>query len=318
MSIEDLQIILQIARFRNITAAATSLGMQVATASAALKRVEAQLGTQLFIRTTRQLRLSNAGEKYLPLCEQSLNLLEQAKLNIKEDLNLVEGDIRIAVSSDFGRNILLPWLDEFMDEYPKVTVRINVSDANIDFYRDSVDMALRYGFPNDANLYGFKICNVPKLLCASEQYLKQNGRPNNLTDLLTHNGLHYQIHDVVHDEWIFTQDDKHFKIKMKGNRITNDAELVRRWCVAGKGLAAKSCLDMSQDLLTGKVVNLLPEYQLTPSELWLIFPTRQSITPAARLLRNKLQKECTQLINQLIENKILDKKFQAVNGNKES
>jgi len=166
MLLEDLQVVLKVAEFRSITAAATSLDMRTATASAALKRVERVLGVELFIRTTRQLRLSAAGERYIPQCQQALQMLELARQNMQGEQDMVDGELRIALSSDLGRNLVMPWLDEFIETHPKVRLRVNISDSNIDFYRDSVDIALRYGSPTDANLYGFKICNIPGLLCA--------------------------------------------------------------------------------------------------------------------------------------------------------
>ena len=122
MLIEDLQVILKVAEFRSITAAASSLDMRTATASAAVKRVEQALGAELFVRTTRQLRLSSAGEKYLPQCQQALQLLEQARHNILDDRDLIEGELRLAVSSDLGRNRILPWLDDFMAQHPALQV----------------------------------------------------------------------------------------------------------------------------------------------------------------------------------------------------
>lgn len=307
MLLEDLDVVLKVAEFRSITAAAASLDMRTGTASAALKRVEAELGMALFIRTTRQVRLSNAGEKYLPQCQQALQILSQAKQNIKEELDVIEGELRIAVSSDLGRNLVMPWLDEFMDDYPGLSLRSHVSDSNIDFYRDSVDIALRYGFPNDANLYGFKICNVPRLICATPEYLITKGEPKHPQELAEHNGLHYQLHDVVHDVWHFSHEGKDHKIKMKGNRIANDGDLVRRWCVAGKGVAAKSSLDMAADLLAKNVVTLMPEYEPTPTELWLICPSRQSISPAVRLLRDRLREKSRELLSQMVNQGILNK-----------
>ena len=306
MLLEDLQVILKVAEFRSITAAATHLDMRTATASAALKRVESVLGVELFIRTTRQLRLSSAGERYIPQCEQALLMLNQARLNIKDDLDVVEGELRIAMSSDLGRNLVTPWLDEFMDTYPDVSVRANISDSNIDFYRDSVDIALRYGSPNDANLYGFKICNIPGILCATHEYLDKNGTPKHPHDLPSHNGLFYQLYDIIHDVWEFSQGGTEYKIKMSGNRASNDGDLVRRWCVAGKGLAVKSCIDMSSDLLAGKVVSVMPEFKPRSTELWLICPSRQSITPAVRLLRDSFREKSAAILNQLIEKGILD------------
>jgi len=306
MLLEDLQVVLKVAEFRSITAAATHLDMRTSTASAALKRVESALGVELFVRTTRQLRLSSAGERYIPQCEQALFMLDQARQNMKDDLDVVDGELRIALSSDLGRNLVIPWLDEFMETYPNVSLKINISDSNIDFYRDSVDIALRYDSPNDASLYGFKICNIPGLLCATQAYLDKNGTPEHPHDLASHNGLFYQLYDIIHDTWTFSQDGTDYKIKMRGNRASNDGDLVRRWCVAGQGLAVKSCLDMSADLLSGKVVNVMPEFKPRSTELWLICPSRQSITPAVRLLRDTFREKSTAILNQLIKKGFLD------------
>ncbi|WP_165856092.1 LysR family transcriptional regulator [Marinobacter sp. JSM 1782161] len=299
MTLEDLQVVLKVAEFRSITAAAISLDMRTATASAAVKRVEKALGAELFVRTTRQLRLSGAGEKYLPQCEQALHMLELARHNIRDDRETVEGELRLAVSSDLGRNLVIPWLDELMAEQPDLSLRVNVSDSNIDFYRDSVDMALRYGSPDDASLFGFKICDIYGVLCATQAYLDQHGWPGHPHDLAPHNGLFYQLQDIPHDTWTFTQEGQRFKVRMHGNRSSNDGDLVRRWCVAGLGIAVKSCLDMSDDLLAGRVISIMPEYQTRMTELWLICPSRQSITPAVRLLRDRLREKCTGILDEL-------------------
>lgn len=307
MLLEDLQVILKVAEFKSITTAATSLDMRTATASAAIKRVEAALGVDLFIRTTRHLRLSNAGERYIPQCQQALQMLAHAKQNMQEDLDIIEGELRIALSSDLGRNLVSTWLDEFVELHPNVKLKLNISDSNIDFYRDSVDIALRYGSPTDANLYGFKICKVPGVLCASPAYLDEKGRPENPQDLVTHNGLFYQLHDVIHNIWQFEQGDKRSKIKMNGNRASNDGDLVRRWAVSGKGIAVKSCLDMSKDLLAENVVPVMPAFKARSTELWLVCPSRQSITPAVRLLRDMLREKCRVILEQLVSKGILAK-----------
>ena len=299
MLIEDLQVVLKVAEFRSITKAAASLDMQTATASAALKRVEKALGMDLFIRTTRQLRLSSAGERYIPHCEQALATLNVAKQNIMSDIDVVEGELRIGLSSDLGRNLVIPWLDDIMQVHSRVSLKAHISDSTIDFYRDPVDIALRYGSPKNANLYGFKICDVPGLLCASPAYLELHGTPEHPNDLSKHNGLFYELHDITHNVWEFSYKDEQFKIKMNGNRTANDGELVSRWCATGKGLAVKSCLDVSSDLLTGKIVNVMPEFTPRATELWIICPSRQSITPAVRLLRDTFKQKCEGILNEL-------------------
>jgi len=195
---------------------------------------------------------------------------------------------------------VVPWIDELMATHPGLNLRVQITDTNVDFYRDSVDMALRYGAPSDTNLYGFKICDVPSLLCASPDYLSRHGRPIHPDDLENHNGLFYQLQDIPFDLWTFKRGDEEYRVKMTGDRASNDGDLVRRWCVAGRGLAIKSCLDMSDDLLAGRVTTIMPGYAPPVSELWLICPTRQSITPAMRLLRDDLRAKVGELMNAMI------------------
>ena len=305
MLLEDLNVVLKVAEFRNITAAATHLNMRTATASAAVKRVEQALGAELFVRTTRSLRLSSAGERFLPTCEQAMLMLTNAKQNLKGDTGIIEGELRLGLSSDLGRNVVAPWLDDFMDEHDKVSVKLNLNDSNIDFYRDPIDLALRYGSPDDANVYGFKICDVPRLLVASPSYIARHGAPENLEDLQLHNGLFYQLHDKVYNEWELLHQGKPLKIKMHGNRTANDGEMVRRWAVAGKGVAVKSGLDICDDITNGRLITLLPDYQPKPTQLWLICPSRQSITPAVRLLRDMLKTRCAECLVRLKESSVV-------------
>jgi DNA-binding transcriptional LysR family regulator len=307
MQIDDLKLILKVAECRSITLAAAKLDMRTATASAAIKRVESALGCELFIRTTRHLRLSSAGERYIPQCEQALAVLETARQNLKGEHDAIEGELRVATSSDLGRNLVIPWIDDIMDRYPSVSLRTHISDSNIDFFRDSVDIALRYGSPSDSSVYGFKICNVPRLLCATPTYLAKYGEPEHPDDLAQHQGLFYQLQDIINNVWEFTDGQKKYKVKMQGRRASNDGDLVRRWCVAGKGLAVKSALDIADDLLNDRVITLMPGYQHTCGELWLICPSRQSITPAVRLLRDVCREKATRLLQQLVDKGVLAK-----------
>jgi len=310
MLLEDLQVVLKIAEHGSITGAATHLDMSTPRASTALKRVEEALGAELFIRTTRRLRLSSAGERYLPKCEEALLLLDEGRQLIRSDQDTLDGELRIAASSDLGRNLIRSWLNEFMDIHPEINLRLSLSDSNVDLFRDAIDIAIRYlrpGSVNDANLYGFKICDVPHLLCASPAYLDKHGAPDHPNDLTLHNGLIYQLYDITHDMWTFTRHGETFKVRMKSNRVTNDGDLVRRWCVDGKGLALKSCLDISTDLLSGDLVGIMDQYSPGSTELWLLFPSRQLINPATRLLRDTIKVKCTALLDQLAKEGLLGK-----------
>ena len=299
MLVKDLQVTLKVAEFKSIKLAAESLDMQIATASAALKRVEKSFGIELFVRSTRNLRLTSAGEKFIPQIEQAYLTLTNISESVREEQGLVEGDLRLSAPSDLGRSVLLPWVNEFMALHPKINLKLHISDSNIDFFRDPIDIAVRYGVPIDSSMYGYKICDVPIVLCAAPSYLERFGTPVVPDDLTAHNGLCFQVHGSVHDTWHFSNETEVFKVKMACDRSTNDSELVKRWCVDGHGLAQKSILEMADELLAGNVQMLLPDYSKTTIELWLICPSRKLITPMMRLFREHIQKQCQDKLNEL-------------------
>ena len=308
MNIKDLTLFVRTAQTCNITASALQLEMSPAAASAALKRLEKQLGVQLFIRSTRKLRITAEGERYLVHCTEALAALEKGKASLNEIQGKIAGEIRLSASSDLGRNIVLPWLDEVMDAYPELSIQFNVGDNLADFYHDKIDMALRYGEPEDSSLVAFLIAKIDRVVCASPAYLAQYGEPHHPNDLSQHNCLFYRFGERVYDTWPFIdstgistgkntvksagKSSGKYKVKVSGNRLSNDADVVHRWVVAGKGITMKSRLDMAADLRSGHVVELLSDFNSPPINLWLICPNRTQVTPAMLMLRDLLRSKC--------------------------
>ncbi|MCQ8878378.1 LysR family transcriptional regulator [Pseudoalteromonas shioyasakiensis] len=308
MKIADLQVLLKVAELHSITAAANKLDMSSSAASMSLKRIEQSLGAQLFVRTTRQLRLTPEGERYLPLCQQVLDLLQQGQVLINEEQQSFSGEVRLAVSSEMGRNLMRVLLNNLMHKYSEITVRLHASDSRVDFYRDGVDVALRAltkEAVKELNLYGFKICNIPHLLCASPEYIAKHGAPITPDDLPDHNALLYKLYEVVHDNWELHHHSQKYKVKMNSDRAVNDGDIVRRWCVDGVGIAKKSAIDVAQDLLSGRLKRLMPDHSIPLTEMWLVLPSKQLISPAIRLIRDELKQTINELREQLIANNIL-------------
>lgn len=294
MKVDDLNLFVRTAHTCNITAAANQLNMTAAAASAAIKRLENQLGTQLFIRSTRQLRLTAEGERFLLHCQQALTSLEEGKDSLHAMQGKIAGKIRLSTSSDFGRNILLPWLDEIMLANPELSLDLSLGDSLSDFYLDRVDMQLRYGEPEDSSLIAFPIIKMDRVICASPRYLAEYGKPETPEDLLQHNCLCYQVAGSSFDTWTFQQGKQTQKIKVGGKHEANDADIIHRWVVAGKGIAYKSRLDMAADLSSGKVVELLKDYQSPELSIYLICPSRKQVTPVVLMLRDFLREKCAE------------------------
>ena len=292
MQLNDLKLFIRVADCGSLTAAAVELDISSAVASAGLKRLEKELGTTLFIRSTRSLRLTDAGERYLIHCRRALVDLDLGHRAIESSQASISGLLSFAVPSDIGRNVLLPWLDEFLLEYPELKLRLHIGDNLSDFYRDKIDVALRSGKPKDSALVAFKICNSRRVLCASPGYIRQFGEPISLEQLPQHNCLFFMLDERTHDQWIFNKNGQQHKVRVTANRTCNDADIARRWAVAGQGLVFKSWLDLTDDIESGRLVPLLNDYQGEEADLYLVCPGREHVTPVVLLLRDMLRRRC--------------------------
>ena len=130
LQVQDLQLFMQIVHTGNISKAAAQFQLTPAAASAALKRLEQHLQSQLLVRSTRSLRLTPAGERFLSHCQNALTALAQGEQELAMSQAQVGGELRLSAPSDLGRHLLLPWLDEFMQRHPAVRLRLELSDRS--------------------------------------------------------------------------------------------------------------------------------------------------------------------------------------------
>lgn len=297
MNISELNLFVRIVETGSITESAKQMGITTAAASYALRRLEEQLDVQLFIRTTRQLRITTQGEKFLFHCRQALESLEQGIISAHQIQGNVSGEIRFSVSSDLGRNIIFPWVDEMLDKHPSLAIDLNVSDSLSNFFTDQVDVALRYGKPEDSTMVSFHIATVKRITCASPSYLSKFGEPTHPEDLRKHNCLLYRLGGRLFNNWEYTNNSGNYRTKVSSNRISNDTDIVRRWAVAGKGVAYRSQIDIAADLRNGNLVPLLADFQSPPVELYLLSPSRRQVTPAVIAFREMLREKCAQMVS---------------------
>lgn len=191
---DDLQLFVRAADLGSLSAAARVMDLSPAVASAALKRIEQQLGTRLLARSTRSLRLTAEGEGFLAYARASLSALDEGRRLLASGQDHVSGVLQLSAPSDFGRNQLLPWLDAFQQEHPQLNVRLLLGDRIADLFRQPVDIALRYGEPEDSSLIALPIApdNI-RVLCAAPSYLARHGEPRHLEQLAQHNCLLYML-----------------------------------------------------------------------------------------------------------------------------
>ncbi|MDX9838948.1 MAG: LysR family transcriptional regulator [Azoarcus sp.] len=296
IALKDLEIFVRTVHAGSLSAAARLMDITPAAASASLKRLEADLGVRLFVRSTRRQRLSQEGEAYLQHCLQALELLDQGRRAATAGQLELSGTLQLSIPSDIGRRLLLPWLDEFLADYPRLQLRVQVSDRVADVFQQPVDIALRYGNPPDSRMVALPLApDNRRVLCASPAYLDRCGTPETPADLVRHNCLCFMLNDQVHDRWRFSRGNEESLVNVRGNRIADDGETVRRWAAAGHGIAYKSFLDAQQDLRDGRLVALCTDWSGEPSPLNLLCASRRQIGPAVQLLRQHLQRRIDQL-----------------------
>lgn len=296
-ALRDFELFLLVADCGSLSAAARRLDITPAAASIGLKRLEAELGAQLFLRSTRSLRLTDQGQIFLEHCRQAVQLLADGKEALLTGNAALRGVLQLSLPSDFGRHVVLPWLDEFQAINPDLTLRLLLTDRPADIYRHPVDLALRYGNLADSALVALPIApDNRRILCASPAYIERHGRPETPNDLGDHNCLCFLLGDYVHDRWRFFQGDREFSVQVKGNRISDDGDVARRWAIAGQGIAYKSALDVAGDLRAGRLIRLCPGFTGEPAPLHLLCADRRQISPLVKALREFVAERCAGLL----------------------
>lgn len=294
-----LQLFVCAAEAGSFSAAARRLDLGPVQASATIARLERELGVRLFERSTRRLRLTEAGEQWLPHARQLLAAWEggQAALRgITAEDQPLSGRLRVSLPSDIGRQHLWRWIEDFIasDGSSALQLELRLSDRVADLVQEPVDYAVRYGEPPDSSLIALPLApDNRRVLCASPAYVARHGQPPTPADLRGHNCLRWMLGDSLHGRWRFTSPDgEACAVEVSGDRTVDDGGLVREWAVAGLGIAYKSRLDVAADLAAGRLVALLPEWLGEPAPLHWMAVGRHRLTPALRRLAESIRAHC--------------------------
>lgn len=293
-SLQDIRVFIETARVNSFSEAARNLGQTPAAVSKAIQRLEAELGFSLFIRSTRRLRLSEQGEQYLPYCINALDQLLEGKACIENRKHSLSGLLKISMPSDTGRTILLPLLDSFLDMHPNLEIQLHLSDSYADIYSQSVDIALRFGDPEDSSLIAMPIAKGNyRILCASPGYLSSHTNIENPIQLKEHNCLCFSVTEGLLSKWWLKDhlSGEETQITVSGNRKASDGNVVRLWAKQGRGIAYKSLLDIVDDLRSGDLVQVCPDWKGEDAPLYMVFANRSQYSPAVQQLREYLQNQ---------------------------
>lgn len=284
----DIRLFVEAARLGGISAAGRKLGVTPAAASARLAKLEASLSTRLFERTTRQLRLTDEGRLYLRHCMRALQALDDADAALQAGRTVVRGKIRISTTSDFGRNMLMGWLDEFNTLYPEVTFALTLADSVSNLLHDEIDLAIRFGAPReDTSLIARPLATNRRVLVASPDYLARHGEPASPADLARFHTIVLSIAAGPLNEWRFVRGDEtaDYTAPHETSRETNDGAVTRIWALDGYGIALKSLWDIDADLRAGRLRIVLRDWRYAwDTPLHALFHRNRYRPPRVRAL----------------------------------
>lgn len=279
LQLGSLELFCAAAELGSFTAAATAASVTPAAVSRTISRMEARLGVRLFVRTTRQIRLTEAGRGYLEQCRQALLLLAEAEREISGQQTAPAGTLRISVPTTYGHHRLLPLLPAFRARHPQVQVDVHISNRSIDFVAEGYDLAIRMRPPADSNLIARTLEEMPIVVVASPEYLRRAGTPNSIEALQQHECLQFLRPSTGRKApWVLSRNGKPEEIQTPGGYTCSEDIL---GCVtlarAGAGLYQIMRFVVEEDLRRGTLVEVLQPHAGPARPVTLIYPHRRPV-----------------------------------------
>lgn len=273
----------------NISAAGRDLGMAPAVASAKLAKLETTLGADLLHRSTRKVALSLEGAEFLPFAQEILAQEEAGRAAMGQGQSKVTGTLRFAAPSTFAQTYIAPLLPDFLSLQPRLSLDLKFSDSQFNLIEGSFDLALRNAALTDTTLKGRKLADDVRVLAASPDYLERLGTPTKPSDLANHRLIAFRDRsprDLVSDRGsrdVFDTSGENCQLTL------DDGSSHRQATLAGAGISVNSVWSIYNELRSGALVRVLPEYTLAEGTgLWLIYPQSNVLSPKVRVFMDFL------------------------------
>jgi DNA-binding transcriptional LysR family regulator len=272
------------AELESFTAAAAAASVNPAAVSRTVASLEKRLGVQLFVRTTRQIRLTDPGKRYFEQCREALNHLVDAEREATGQQTTPAGVLRISMPTPYAHYRVLPLLAEFRKRYPGVTVETHLSNRNIDFADEGFDLAIRGRAPRDSGLIARKLEDSELVVVASPVYLRRANKLKTLDDLANHECIQFELPSSGRNiPWEFNQDGNSVQISTLGG-VGSSGDVLAGVTLArhGAGLFQTYRFVVEKDIADGTLIELLPQYGGCSRPFILLYPHGRHLASRVR------------------------------------
>ena len=289
-TLEQMQIFTRVAELASFTQAAESLGLPKASVSTAVQQLEAALGTRLLHRTTRRVQLTQDGQAFYERSKDLLSDMDDLQTMFQQPGTLaLRGRVRLDMSTGIARHAVIPRLPELLLAHPLLEIELSSTERRVDVVREGFDCVLRAGPVNDPGLIARPVGHLRMINCASPAYLQTHGTPETLSDLATHELVHYvSTLGAKSGGFDYMEGDKDFALRMLGPVTVNNAEAYTAACLAGLGIIQVPAVGVQDLVSQGRLIAVLPAHVARPMPLTMLYANRRNLSKRVRVVMDWL------------------------------
>ncbi len=280
--LENIRTYVRVVELGSLSAAGRDLRLSPAVVSHRLQQLESHLGVRLLNRTTRQMQPTEHGQAFYEASQDVMNAVDHAESVVAEASLNPQGALKVTAPLGFGRRVLAPLVPAFQARYPKIDMRLRLSEHLIDLLEEAVDVAVRMAILTDSSLIARKIADCERVLAAAPDYLDARGTPSTPDDLLKHQCLLLRYAGSVQFRWTLRMPDGPVSLPITGTLDADDGDVLTDWALGGQGIVMKPVWEIAAHLKTGRLKPILLDFPPEPLTLAVIYPHRQFLSARVR------------------------------------
>lgn len=299
--LDNIRVFIRVYELGGLSSAGRDQRLSPAVVSNRIKELEKHLGARLFNRTTRRLTPTEQGRLFYNGAQKILEAVMEAESAVTDITKGKRGSVHIAAPLGLGKRVIAPLVPQFNDLYPKIEVRLRLTDRKLDLTAEGVDASFQLGALEDSNLRMRPVVDCERALCASPEYLQANGAPRDLDDLVErHSCLLLRFPGATEFVWDLQTPDGVRRAAVSGPFDSDDGDVLTDWALAGRGIVNKPMFEVADLLEEGRLVRVLEETPPVPSQLVCLYPHKQLLDPKVRLFIDFMIGNCRRVVSKAL------------------
>ena len=280
----DIAIFAAVVREGSFTRAADKLELSTSQVSKCVNRLERSLGARLLQRTTRRLRLTEAGSALYENSSTALAAIEDAKLAVSKLQGAPRGKLKVSSSTAFGTMQLPRVAADLSKQYPELDIELVLEDRHVDLVREGIDVAIRItGEAPDSGLIYRRLAPNRQVICASPAYIEKRGLPRTAADLASHDCIAHSARTTPRVWHLTGPEGEQVSVQINGRPTINSALAVRQAALEGLGIIELNSYLVGEDIVAGRLVRLLPQYRPRELHIYAVYAERRFLAPKIRV-----------------------------------